>query len=212
MPGFPDRRPPRILLVTDSSRLVPGGTQADRAAAVERQGRAAFVAGVDAVQLREPGFDGATLYALARALSDAGRVIVTERADIAVAAGAAGVHLRGDGPPPGRVRRVIGPAMLLSRAVHAAEDAVRAGDEAVLDWIVVGTAFASVSKPGRAPLGGPGLAAIVDAARIPVIAIGGIDASTAAAAWAAGVGGIAGIGVFLGEFGPEHVDTLRPRY
>lgn len=212
MPGFPDRRPPRILLVTDSARLLPGGTQADRAAALERQGRAAFAAGVDAVQLREPGLDGATLSALAASLSAAGRVIVTERADIAMAAGAAGVHLRADGPPPARVRSLIGPSMTLSRAVHGIDEAAKAGTEGVLDWIVAGTAFASVSKPGRAPLGGGGLAAIVEAAGIPVVAIGGIDDATAATAWRSGVSGIAGIGVFLGEFGPEHVDRLRDRY
>lgn len=212
MPGFPDRRPPLILLVTDSDRLLPGGTQADRAAALERQGRVAFGAGVDAVQLREPRFDGATLYALARALAAAGRVIVTDRADIAAAAGAAGVHLRGDGPPAGRVRALIGPGMSLSRAVHTADEAERAGAEDGLDWIVAGTAFASVSKPGRAPLGAGGLAAIVAAARVPVVAIGGIRATTAAEAWTAGAAGIAAIGVFLGEFGPEHVDRLRHRY
>ena len=212
MPGFPDRLPPRVILVTDSARLVPGGSLADRAAALERQARAAFAAGVDAVQLREPQFDGATLSALARALAAMGRVIVTDRADIALSAGAAGVHLRGDGPPSAHVRRLIGPSMSLSRAVHSPEEAARAGADEVLDWIVAGTAFASISKPGRAPLGHAGLAAIVEAAGMPVVAIGGIGGATAAAAWEAGVSGIAGIGVFLGDFGPEHVDRLRARY
>lgn len=212
MPGSPDRRPPRILLVTDSARLVPGGTRADRAAALERQARAAFAAGVDAVQLREPQLDAATLYALARALAGAGRVIITDRADVAVAAGASGLHLRGDGPPPARVRDLIGPSMTLSRAVHTEDEAARARREGGLDWVVAGTAFASESKPGRAPLGAQGLAAIVAAAGMPVVAIGGIGPATAAAAWAAGVSGIAAIGVFLADFGPEHVDRLRRGY
>ena len=191
---------------------MPGGTAADRAAALERQARAAFAAGVDAVQLREPAFDGATLHALARALSGAGRVIVTDRADIAIASGAAGVHLRADGPPPSRVRGLIGASMSLSRAVHTPEEAARAGEDGSLDWIVAGTAFASVSKPGRAPLWEAGLAAIVKASVVPVVAIGGIDEASASRAWASGVSGIAGIGVFLGDFGPEHVDRLRDRY
>lgn len=211
MPGFPDRRPPRVILVTDSARLVPEGTESDRAAALERQARAAFAAGVDAVQLREPGFGGATLYALARAIAGAGRLIVTDRADIALAAGAAGVHVRGDGPAPARVRALIGPRMSLSRAVHTVEEAARYGADDALDWLLAGTAFASDSKPGRAPLGVEGLAAITRAAARPVVAIGGITEAHCEAVRAAGAAGIAAIGLFLCDFRAEHVDRLRER-
>lgn len=185
---------------------------AERAAAVERQARAAFAAGVDAVQLRESAFDGATLYALARAIAGVGRLIVTDRADIALAAGASGVHLRGDGPDPARVRALVGAKLSVSRAVHTLDEAVRFGADAALDWIVAGTVFASVSKPGRAPLREAGLSAIAGASARPVIAIGGITAANAGAARAAGAAGIAAIGLFLADFGPEHVDTLRERY
>lgn len=211
MPGFPDRRPPRILLVTDSARLVPGGTASERAAALVRQARAAFAAGVDAVQLREPAFDAARLYALVRELSGAGRVIVTDRADIAMDAGASGVHLRGDGPAPARVRALIGRGMTLSRAVHTVEEAARTGADETLDWIVAGAVFPSASKPGGAPLGADRLSAIVAASARPVVAIGGIHEGNAGAVWEAGAAGIAAIGVFLGDLLAEHVDRLRDR-
>lgn len=184
----------------------------ERAAAVERQARHAFASGVDAVQLREAGFDGATLHAVASAIAPIGRLIITERADIALASGAAGVHLRGDGADPARVRALVGEALSVSRAVHTVEEAARFGADPALDWLVAGTVFASVSKPDRPPLGEAGLAAIAGASARPVVAIGGITAANAGAARAAGAAGIAAIGLFLADFRAEHVDLLRARY
>src|SRR5688572_19234077 len=123
MPAPMSADAPRVLLITDSLRLVPGGSIADRLRAIERQAREAFAAGVDAVQLRERDLDGGALFAAARAVAALGRTIVTDRADVAIAAGAAGVHLRGDGPAPARVRALLPPHMTLSRAVHDAAEA-----------------------------------------------------------------------------------------
>ena len=198
-----------VILITDSRRLA--AAIPDRIEALIDQARRAFAAGVDAVQLREADFDGRALFETARALAALGRTIVTARADIAVAAGAAGVHLKSDGPDPARVRAMLTRHMTLSRAVHSAEEAARWGQDVHLDWLLAGTAFETASKPGRVPLGESGLRAIVEESRLPVIAIGGITARTAAVARRAGAAGVAAISPFLGPFSPEHVDSLRDR-
>lgn len=211
-PGLQPRHVPRVLLVTAGHRLAPGVSAAGRIARLQRQARDAFAAGVDAVQIREEDLDGGALLDLAGAIAALGRVIVTDRADVAVAAGASGVHLKSAGPEAARVRAILPAHMTLSRAVHSAVEAAHAGADGALDWVVAGTAFASVSKPDRAPLGKAGLRAIVEASPVPVVAIGGITAANARDLLAAGAAGVAGIGLFLAGITPEHVDTLRLRY
>jgi thiamine-phosphate diphosphorylase len=210
-PGLQPRHVPRVLLVTAGHRLAPGVSAAERIARLERQARDAFAAGVDAVQIREEDLEGGALLDLTLAIAALGRVIVTDRADVAVAAGASGVHLKGAGPGSARVRAILPAHMTLSRAVHDEEEAARGGGGA-LDWVLAGTAFASVSKPGRAPLGAAGLRAIVQASPVPVVAIGGVTPANAHELLAAGAAGVAGIGLFLAGIAPEHVDRLRRRY
>ena len=200
-----------MLLVTDSRRLAPGGTPAARVDALVAQAREAFAAGVDAIHLREPDLDAASLFAAAGAMARLGRLIVGDRADVAVAAGAAGVHLRGNGPPAARVRALIGEAMTLSRAVHTEAEARQWGGDGNLDWLMAGTVFETASKPGRAIIGIAGLAAMAGASRLPVVAIGGITDGNALAVRAAGARGVAGIGLFLPPIRPDHVDRLRER-
>jgi thiamine-phosphate pyrophosphorylase len=200
-----------VLLVTDSKRLVPGASVAARIEALVDQSRRAFAAGVDAVQIRESDLDGAILFDLARRLAALGPVIVTDRADVAIAARAAGVHLKSDGPDPARVRALLPAGMSLSRAVHTLDETRRFGSDAALDWLLAGTAFATASKPGMTPLGLEGISAIARASGLPVIAIGGITGANAAAVRAAGASGVAGIGIFTGQISAEYVDRLRKR-
>lgn len=200
---------PRVLLITDSLRLVRGGSIAERIEALARQARDAFAAGVDAVQIRERDLDGGALFDLTRALAPLGRTLVTDRADVAIAAGAAGVHLRADGPAPARVRALLPPSMSLSRAVHDPDEAARFGADVALDWLVAGTAFETASKPGRAPLGAAGVRTIARASARPVVAVGGITPASARELRGAGVAGVAAIGIFLGRITAESVDRLR---
>lgn len=211
-PGLQPRHVPRVLLVTAGHRLAPGVSAAERIVRLERQAREAFAAGVDAVQIREEDLDGGALLDLTGAIAALGRVIVTDRADVAMAAGASGVHLKSAGPGSERVRAILPAHMTLSRAVHGADEAAGAAAAGPLDWVLAGTAFASESKPGRAPLGAAGLRAIVHASPVPVVAIGGVTTGNARELLAAGAAGVAGIGLFLAEITPEHVDRLRPRY
>jgi len=94
-------------------------------------------------------------------------------------------------------RAIVGEEMLISRAVHSAEAAARAGREGA-DIVQIGTIFETESKPGAAAIGLDGLREACAAASVPVVAIGGITAENAAAVIAAGAAGVAVIGAIFG--------------
>lgn len=126
---------PVVCMVTDRSRFGAGAPAEDRL--VEAVGAAAR-AGVHLVQLRERDLDGRTLLRLAARCVDAvrgtaARVLVNDRADVALAAGAHGVHLPGHGAPARRLRAHLPPHLLIGRSVHDVTEAVRAADEGGVD-------------------------------------------------------------------------------
>lgn len=187
---------PRLHLVTD--RRLRG----DRSlvAVVAEAARA----GVGAVQLREKDLPGGALLAEAEVLRrvlGATPLLVNDRADVALAAGAAGVHLPAAGLPVGVARRLLGPWALIGRSVHGVEEARRAADEGA-DYVILGTIFATGSKPGRVPAGLALVAATARAVALPVIAIGGINQENAAATVAAGAHGIAVMSAILSAPSP----------
>ncbi len=197
--------PPRLVLVTDSARL-RGRPLADVV-------RAAIDGGVTAVQLRDKSASHDDIMRNAARVRDAvagrAQIFVNTDVDAAIAVGADGVHLPEDGPAIVDVRANIGQSMLISRAVHSVEAAVRAEREGA-DIVQVGTLFATASKPGAPTLGPQGLRAICDAVGIPVIAIGGITPHNAAATLAAGAAGIAVIGAIFDAADPaEAARALR---
>jgi thiamine-phosphate diphosphorylase len=122
-------------------------------------------------------------------------VVVSGRADIVLAAGAAGVHLPERDLPVAAARRLIVPPLLVGRSVHSAKAARKAEGEGA-DYVVFGAVFASGSHPGRTAAGLDALRRVVESVRIPVLAIGGIDAERAAACREAGAAGFAAIGYF----------------
>ena len=67
------------------------------------------------------------------------RVLVNDRFDVALAAGAHGVHLRGDSLPAVRARRMAPPAFIIGRSVRSRDEAMRAEDGGGLDYLVFGT-------------------------------------------------------------------------
>ncbi len=159
-------------------------------------------AGVDLIQVRARHLEGKALTELARMAVDAAagtpaRVIVNDRLDVAVAAGAAGVHLRGDSFPGARVRAVAPPGFLIGRSVHSDEEAVQAEADGGCDYFVFGSVFASTSKPAdHRPAGLAALRRVCGRVRTPVLAIGGITVATAGRVREAGAAGIAAIGLF----------------
>jgi thiamine-phosphate pyrophosphorylase len=196
MSGIPT---PCVCVITDRRQLSPDArTTRDEIDALERWLDEA-IDRVDLIQLRETDLDARTLCALASRLAARTRnsgtaVIVNDRADVARAAGAAGVHLRGDGAPTARVRTIAAAGWLIGRSVHGVAEA-RAARAA--DYVIFGTVFPTRSKPGAPVHGLEDLAAAVRAADVPVLAIGGIDPERAGACRKVGAVGVAAIGLFL---------------
>ena len=170
---------------------------AEALSALERQLDEAIDAGVDFIQIRERDIDTADLVALAtRVVARTGRsavkVLVNDRADVALAAGAHGVHLRSDSPPSTRVR-ALAPAWILGRSVHQGESVA---DDAV-DFLVFGPVFETGSKPGVRAAGLEAMGAAAAAAPVPLLAIGGVTVERARECVRHGAQGIAAIGLFL---------------
>lgn len=191
---------PCLCLVTDRRRAAPGArTTAAALRDLHQQLDDAIDAGIDLIQIRERDLEAATLCAFVTAVvaraPAATRVVVNDRADVAIAAGAAGVHLRADGPATARMRPLRPAGWIVGRSVHTVEESAAAGEA---DYLIFGTVFPSVSKPIDAPVAGlDALRAACAVSTAPVLAIGGITPDRVAACRDAGAGGIAAIGAFL---------------
>jgi len=190
---------PVICLVTDRRRTAPDArTERDACAALVRLCGDAIAAGVSMIQIREPGLPAAELCALARDVVRAARgsatdVVVNDRADVARAAGARGVHLRADGPPADVVRS-MDEDWLIGRSHHGDKPLIGG---AALDYVIFGTVFATSSKPDVIACGPDALADATRRLRVPVLAIGGVTPANAADVARTGAGGLAAIGAFL---------------
>jgi thiamine-phosphate pyrophosphorylase len=189
---------PRTLLITDRARLREA-TGEDGDAAMVAYVAAAAAMGVDAVQVRDRAADDRHLWRLAGAIVEAVagsgcRVLVNERAHVAWAAGADGVHLRGDGVAARRLREAWLARQTIGRSVHSND---RLDAAAEVDFVVFGTVFASGSKAPDAPLAGlPGLRAWAEMSPVPVLAVGGIGLERCRSVRQAGAAGIAAIDLF----------------
>jgi thiamine-phosphate pyrophosphorylase len=197
-----DRRP-ILCLITDRRRLCP--TCEDNAAVrcLLAQVQEAVACGVDFVQIREREMSAGALAGLvaasvAIARGSTTRIIVNDRLDVALAAGADGVHLRSDSVPVSAARRIARNGFLIGRSVHGAAETASEGAGA--DYLIAGTVFPTASKSGEVSLlGVEGLAGVVRAACQPVLAIGGMTLDRLPVVAAAGAAGIAAIGLFLAE-------------
>ena len=153
-------------------------------------------AGVDGFQVRAKQLDGPALTALAErvvvAVRPAGAmVLVNDRLDVALAAGADGVHLGRVDLPVAAARRVA-PHLVVGATCRSRADVESAAADGA-DYAGFGPVFATTSKAGLPdPLGPSAVAAAVG--RLPLVAIGGIDARRAREAVAAGAHGVAVIG------------------
>ena len=122
-----------------------------------------------------------------------GRLTLHGEAAVADACGVDGVHLPA-GSDPAAAREILGPDKLVGVSIHTVIEA-EAIDPEVIDYAIAGPAFETASKPGYGPeIGRKGLAEIAVAARVPVLAIGGLNAMRAAEVLAVGPAGIAVMG------------------
>ncbi len=199
--GLPEALPDmQSYFITDRTRLSQGDDL------VSVLGRVA-AAGVEMVQIRERDLRARQLEELVteavRRTADRGvKILVNDRLDVALACGAAGCHLPGAGLPVKEVRRVAPAGFLIGVSTHRREEALVAEANGA-DFLVFGPVFRTTSKPGEPPAGVLALADVAKSVRIPVFALGGITPERVVEVAAAGVAGVAGISVFVGE------DSLR---
>jgi thiamine-phosphate pyrophosphorylase len=122
-----------------------------------------------------------------------GRVIVNTRADVALAAGAAGVHLPAGSFAPRELRAITPPGFLIGVSSHSRDDLQRAQDEGA-DYAYLSPVFAPLSKQDvRTPIGLAGFSQAIAGIQIPVFALGGVTPGRLSECLAAGAAGIAGI-------------------
>lgn len=190
--------PPRLLAISDRRSLPPGTSLAGWL----RSLAAVVPGGAVAVQLREKDLDDRALLALARTartlLPPPHLLLVNGRVDVALAAGADGVHLPAAGLPLAPLRRLAaahGRNLLLGRSTHRLEE-VEAAREEGADYVTFGPVYPTPSKAAYgAP---PGLGGLRRAAAVgvPVLALGGVTAERLAEVAAAGAHGAAAIRAF----------------
>lgn len=158
--------------------------------------REAIAGGPAVVELRDPSIRTGELVDEARAiaalLKPAGvTFIVSDRVDVALAAGADGVHVRDGDMAPADARKLIGKKRILGLSITSDTD-LEAANLAGVDYLVVGPTYPSFAKPDPAqPLAIGGLNEIRALTRLPIVAIGGLHAGNAADAIAAGADGVA---------------------
>ncbi|MET0630231.1 MAG: thiamine phosphate synthase [Xanthobacteraceae bacterium] len=180
---------PPLLLVTDrrQARLPLADVVA-----------AALAAGCRWVSLREKDLSEDDQMALAGTLlrltrRHGARLSLHGEAELAKACGVDGVHLPA-GSDPGAARKLLGQGKLIGVSIHTVTEA-DALDPTAIDYAIAGPAFETPSKPGYGPeIGRKGLAEIAAAARVPVLAIGGLNTTRVAEVLAAGPVGIAVMG------------------
>jgi thiamine-phosphate pyrophosphorylase len=168
--------------------------------------RAAALGGATMVQVRWKDGTPAEVLELTRALVAAlpVPVLVNDRADVALAAGAAGVHLGWEDPPLEALRPHVPAGFLLGISVGSPDEAARAPTGA--DYWSIGPCFATPTKADAGPpLGPEGFATLAKLAPegTPVIGIGGVTAANAQAIVGAGAAGVAVIGGVVGAADPE---------
>jgi thiamine-phosphate pyrophosphorylase len=157
---------------------------------------AAIAGGADCIQVREKEMPTRALADRVRAVVDAARpagvaVVVNDRADVALACGADGVHVGQDDLSVRDVRRMAGDRLLVGVSTHSLEEA-RTAAEAGADVCGVGAMFATSLKPAIAPGGAAYLREyLAHFARVPHLAIGGVTPANVGELAAAGCRGVA---------------------
>jgi thiamine-phosphate pyrophosphorylase len=198
---------PKLYPVTD--RRLSGLSHAEQVARL-------CEGGARLVQLREKHLSAREFYAeaveaLRVARSFGARLIINDRADIALAVGADGVHLGQDDMPSEAARALLGERAVIGFSTHGVEQAVVAARLPV-DYVAIGPVFATSSKENPDPVVGlEGVRRVREAVgAVPLVAIGGITAESARSVLEAGADSVAVIGALLSTSDPAEI-TRRTR-
>jgi thiamine-phosphate pyrophosphorylase len=180
--------------------------------------RETVCAGIDIVQIREKDLTSRQLIPLVEESLNVrrepgmggARVVVNDRVDVALAAGADGAHLAAHSMPVQVVRRFVPRAFVIGVSCHSLGEALEA-ESGGADYLVLGPVFETPSKLGHGPpLGLEKLRNVTSRIRIPVLALGGITVDRIRPCLDAGASGIAGIRIFQDcESVRERVRELR---
>jgi thiamine-phosphate diphosphorylase len=202
---------PRLHLVTDD-RVLEGPGLPERARAAAEAGGARV-----ALHLRGPGLSGRRLWELGHRVAEAlegtgARLLVNDRVDLALVLGARGAHLGDRSLPPRAARRVLGGGALLGRSVHGADEvaglAGAPGELDALDYLMVGTIWATPSHPERQGAGPGRIREVGEVAPdLPLIGIGGVTPERVPELLAAGAHGAAVLGAVWGAADPSAAVT-----
>jgi len=194
-------RNPLIYLITSGATSIQTTPASEDFSNVLRLVEAAVAAKIDLIQIREKQLSTNTLFKLSSSAADitsgsSTKLLVNDRADVASAAGADGVHLASSSLPPDIVRRTFGAQFLIGVSTHSLEEAT-AAEQSGADFIVFGPVFDTLSKRqyGR-PAGLPELKKVTsELAPFPVLALGGVTTNNVRDCIHAGAAGIAAIGI-----------------
>lgn len=169
------------------------------------QVRRLIAGGADMIQLREKHEPAGEFYRSAMEALDYAhrhdvRIIINDRADIALAAGADGVHLGQDDLPPERARELLGGNAIIGFSTHSIDQA-RDAMAMPIDYLAIGPIFPTATKINPDPIVGlEGLRAVRELnIDFPIVAIGGIDRQNATSVLAAGAHCLAMIGDIVSD-------------
>lgn len=186
----------RVVAITDNLR--------DGIEGLRMRARAARQGGATMIQVRLPDEGARTLAAVTRDLVSTVDipVVVHGRIDVALAAGARGVHLGVHDPPVDDVRRLVGAEFLIGRSAATVADLAQASSA---DYVTLGPVFAPDGRQPGPFIGISNFETLVRSTTVPIVAIGGITAATAGDAIRAGATGVALISGIFGATDPERV-------
>jgi len=210
---------PALYIVTDRHATAGRPLTEVLARALEGIARAGVTGAAVAVQLREKDLGGAALLALARdvrritAAAGAG-LYINDRADVALAAGADGVHLGGGSLSPFEIQS-IAPELAVAISTHGEADVARGAGAPNLAFVVLGPVFDTPSKRGYGPPLGTGVLRAAAKLPVPIVALGGVTSENARSCFLDGARGVACIRAILAALDPAQavaafLSTARP--
>ena len=186
---------PKVYAIVDAARLAPES--------LPEVARTLLDAGIRLIQYRDKRATSREMHEASRVIAEivqaaGGIFIVNDRADVAWAAGADGVHLGQDDLPVGKARRLLPAGKIIGLSTHSLAQ-VEEAERAPVDYVAFGPIFATRSKERPDPVVGlPGLRAAREATRKPLVAIGGITLENAREAMESGADSLAVIDGLLG--------------